>query len=396
MNQREYNILYIDDEENNLIVFKNSFFRHYKIFTALSGGAGLKIMEENDIHLIITDQKMPGMTGIEVLEKVVEKHPQTIRMILTAYSDIEIIMRAINKCGIYQYILKPWDSGELQLVIDNALKSYELAKRNKVLLNDLKKANQELEKKVIERTKELNIKNEELTQLNAVKDKLFSIISHDLKTPIASLSILMEVLKTNIPLDEIENYSLKVQSYIRDVTDLLDNLLQWSLTQIGDKKVNPAELDIKSVIQKNLDLSRIPAQQKEIQLKTKFPEEEVLVIADQEMLNLILRNLLSNAIKYSNPKGEVQVSVDFEGDNAVINVKDKGIGISSEAQSKLFKLEQHTTTRGTAEEKGAGLGLKLCKEFLEIQGGKIKVKSEPGKGSEFRFALPMVKVKVKV
>jgi signal transduction histidine kinase len=150
------------------------------------------------------------------------------------------------------------------------------------------------------RTQELNIKNTQLQELNSVKDKLFSIISHDLKTPMASLSVLLEVflnLKDSVSLDKIEKYGQKVQSYIRDVTDLLDNLLQWSLTQIGHKKVSLTELDLREILKKNIELLELVAQQKEVKVIKEWGPDEVYVKADEEMLNLVIRNLLNNAIK---------------------------------------------------------------------------------------------------
>lgn len=391
--------MYIDDEEYNLVVFKNAFFRHYNIFTALSGEEGLKIMEEEDIHLIITDQKMPGMTGIEVLERVVETHPNVVRMILTAYSDIEIIMRAINKCGIYQYILKPWDSGELKLMIDNALGSYALTENNKRLLENLRQANEHLEKKVQSRTLELKIKNTQLQELNAVKDKLFSIISHDLKTPIASLSVLLEVflnLKDRVSLDKMEKYGQKVQSYIRDVTDLLDNLLQWSITQIGQKKVSMTELDLKEILKKNIELFELVAEQKGIVFIKEWGPDEVYVKADEEMLNLVIRNLLNNAIKYTPSLGKVILGYETDQEQVEVRVQDTGVGISPAAQQNLFNFDKHDSTRGTAQEKGAGLGLSLCKEFIEKLGGEISATSQVGHGSDFRFTLDLVGSKVKI
>ena len=160
MNDKRYHILYVDDEVNNLVVFKNAFFRDYEVHTALSAAEGLKIVDQYMIHLIVTDQKMPGMTGVEFLEKVVETHPETMRLILTAYSDIDFIMRAINKCGIYRYILKPWDTRELKIIIDKALQNYQLVQDKKHLLENLEKANRELEDKVQARTNELKSKEQ--------------------------------------------------------------------------------------------------------------------------------------------------------------------------------------------------------------------------------------------
>ncbi|MDN5214536.1 hybrid sensor histidine kinase/response regulator [Fulvivirgaceae bacterium BMA12] len=389
-----YNILYVDDERNNIIVFKNAFFRHYNILTAQSGEEGLEIIGNNDIHLVITDQKMAGMSGVEFLENVVQTHPDTVRMILTAYSDIDFIMRAINTCGIYQYILKPWDSRELKIIIDNALESYHLKRNNAQLIADLKKANDGLEEKVKERTSELDEKNEILKKTNEIKDKLFTIISHDLRVPMASLNVLMEVLvqtKNNISLQEFKRYSGKVQTYIQNVMDLLDNLLNWSLSQLGDKKIEINELDLLPIIEKNIKLIHIAAFQKNIDIQVEDIKDDLKLMGDANMLNLIFRNLLSNAVKFTPADGRINLTVERKENFASIGIADTGIGMSEEQLSKLFEPGYFNTNPGTAHEKGTGIGLKLCKEFIEKQGGKLKIKTQANKGSVFYFTVPLAK-----
>lgn len=156
MRKEKQPILYVDDEESNLRIFKTAFKRFYKIHTALSGAEGLEILGENpDINLIITDQKMPKMTGIEFLEKAVEDHPDPIRMILTGFSDVEAIIKAINSGRVYRYITKPWSKDELKITLDKALETYRLKMENKELIVTLKKANESLEQKVKERTRKI-------------------------------------------------------------------------------------------------------------------------------------------------------------------------------------------------------------------------------------------------
>jgi len=392
MSAKKYNILFIDDEPNNLIVFKNSFFRYYNIITAESGEKGLKILEDNDIHLVITDQKMPGMTGVQFLEKVVERYPSILRMIITAYSDIEVIIQAINKCGIYQYVLKPWDSRDLKNNIDNALKSYQLIKDNEELVGQLRASNETLEQKVLDRTQELNQKNLQLEEINSIKDKMFTIISHDMRDPMVSLAVLLEVLSTanqNLSEDKIEDYLLKVQSYVRDVLDLLNNLLQWSKSRVEGNYPDLEEVNINLIIKHNLDMFKIPANIKKIDLLPFVHEEELFVKGDEQMLNLILRNLLSNAIKFSSENSRVSINVYPEKEFIKVSVKDTGIGISEEVQQKLFKNGYSKSQRGTAQEKGAGLGLNLCKEFIEKQNGVLFVDSKEGNGSEISFTIPL-------
>ena len=159
----KYPILYIDDEENNLISFKSTFRREYDIHVATSGQQGLEIMEQNEIHLVITDQRMAEMTGVEFLEKVMFLYPDCMRMIMTGFSDMDAIIQAINKGNIYRYIAKPWNREELKITIDSAFEVYNLKSQNKHLIEDLKEANLNLEQKVKERTRQIEQQSRNIT-----------------------------------------------------------------------------------------------------------------------------------------------------------------------------------------------------------------------------------------
>ncbi len=158
-----YSILYIDDEENNLTSFKSTFRRDYHIHVASSGQEGLEIMEKHNIQLVITDQRMPDMTGIEFLEKIVPLYPDCMRMILTGFSDMEAIIQAINKGNIYRYVSKPWNREDLKITIDSALEVYNLKSQNKHLIQDLQEANRNLEQKVMQRTRQLEQQRQNIT-----------------------------------------------------------------------------------------------------------------------------------------------------------------------------------------------------------------------------------------
>jgi serine phosphatase RsbU (regulator of sigma subunit) len=149
-----YSILYIDDEENNLTSFKSTFRRDYHIHVASSGEQALEIMDKHNIQVVITDQRMPDMSGIEFLEKIVPLYPDCMRMIMTGFSDMDAIIQAINKGNIYRYISKPWNREDLKITIDSALEVYNLKSQNKHLIDGLKEANQNLERKVMERTRQ--------------------------------------------------------------------------------------------------------------------------------------------------------------------------------------------------------------------------------------------------
>jgi len=159
----KHSILYIDDEEHNLTSFNSTFRRDYDIHLANSGAEGMEIMANNNIQMVITDQRMPGMTGIEFLEKIVPLYPDCLRIVMTGYSDMEAIIQAINKGRIYHYITKPWDRHELKITMDRALEVFALKEENKNLIEDLKEANQNLEKKVKERTRQIEQQRNNIT-----------------------------------------------------------------------------------------------------------------------------------------------------------------------------------------------------------------------------------------
>lgn len=156
-------ILYVDDEEDNLTVFKSTFRREFNIHLAKSGAEGMEILKNNEVQLIITDQRMPEMTGIQFLESVIPDYPDCIRMILTGFSDVEAIIEAINKGRVYRYITKPWNKDELRLTINNAFENFELKKKNKNLIEELKETNEQLEQKVIDRTQKIEAQKNEIT-----------------------------------------------------------------------------------------------------------------------------------------------------------------------------------------------------------------------------------------
>lgn len=161
--QKEFNVLYVDDEFINLRLFEMAFKRHYNVFVAENGHQALDILREKEIQLIITDQKMPKMTGTELLESTIHEFPDVIRIILTGYADIESIVRAINRCKIYKYITKPYDQSDMKLTLDKALEFFKVSMENRELIEELSKANMDLERKVEERTSELQVANQRLT-----------------------------------------------------------------------------------------------------------------------------------------------------------------------------------------------------------------------------------------
>lgn len=229
-----------------------------------------------------------------------------------------------------------------------------------------------------------------LIELNSTKDKFFSIIAHDLKGPFNSILGFSELLADRIKgndYEEVEKYALIIHNSARRAMDLIMNLMEWSRSQTGRMEFNPENIDFVFLIKTISQLLNDIAQQKSITLYTETPEH-VMVFADKAMMGTVMRNLISNAIKFTNPGGEVVISVDHKINKLMVTVADNGVGIKPDAMEKLFVIEKSYSTIGTQDEKGTGLGLILCKEFIERHGGEIWVESEVGKGSKFHFTIP--------
>ena len=227
-------------------------------------------------------------------------------------------------------------------------------------------------------------------ELNASKDKFFSIIAHDLRGPFNSIMGFSELLveqTTEKNHNEVEKYASIIHQSSQRAMELVTNLLEWSRLQIGRMPFNPENIDIAELIKSMIRLLIDSAQQKSIAIHTEVPKS-VSILADKAMLGATLRNLVSNAIKFTHPGGEIVISVQQEPTQVIIMVADNGVGIKKEAMGKLFNMEESYSTPGTRDEKGTGLGLILCKEFVEKHGGEIHVESELGKGSKFYFNIP--------
>lgn len=232
---------------------------------------------------------------------------------------------------------------------------------------------------------------EELKNLNATKDKFFSIISHDLRNPFSNLlglsRQLSEDLDSYTPEELRERIKLIEESSKRGY-ELLENLLEWSMSQRGNIKFNPLRLNLSDVINESVSILENQVKVKNINIITEV-NGDLSVYADYNMLKVVLRNLITNAIKYSHPDGSVIVRAAIKNENEVeISVKDKGVGIPEDEIAKLFRIDTKYTTPGTSNEFGTGLGLILCKEFIEKHNGKISVESNVSSGSIFRFTLP--------
>lgn len=241
------------------------------------------------------------------------------------------------------------------------------------------------------RTAELNFNTRELEQSNQIKDKVFSIIAHDLRAPIKSLStVLAWVAEDDLTYEELKKSLSNISKNVDTLNLTLENLLQWSRSQLNGVKSEPELIDIRRPIQEMMDLFKIQLGEKNLTL-TYDNSQRLAVFIDKHHLNLLFRNLLSNAIKFSHAGGVIQiVAKEISSNQTLIEIIDGGIGMNQEALDKVFSATDHYSTYGTKNERGTGLGLLLCKEYIENGGGKIWIESKEGEGTKIAIVLPNV------
>ncbi|HAI69717.1 MAG TPA: hybrid sensor histidine kinase/response regulator, partial [Gammaproteobacteria bacterium] len=344
----------------------------YETFEAENGKMGLVEVEKAKPDLILLDVMMPEMNGFEVCQRL--KQDAALKDIpvifMTAKTETDDVIAGLE-LGAVDYVAKPFNHKELMTRVNTHLELK--AAKDMILLQ----------------REELKQANEELKNANAAKDKFFSIISHDLGNLFNTLigfSSLLTMQTDTISAEEKENFILSIQRASQKGYSLLSNLLEWAMAQTGQITSKAAILNLKSLVADNMALLNSNANAKSIKLSSSISETST-VFADKNMLDTVIRNLLANAIKFTPVNGEVKIVSEEKGSEVEISISDTGVGINPKDIDKLFRVDISHTTIGTGEEKGTGLGLILCKEFVEKNGGTIWVESEMGKGSRFYIRL---------
>lgn len=310
-------------------------------------------------------------------------------VIFILYKDYKYVLSSLNyPLYVFIHVLSITFIFFGLFLIKKENRDYQL--EMKTVNEELRRTNEEIveqDRLLADKAALLEEQKEQLTELNAVKNRLFSIISHDLRTPIYGLRNLFKNMQEyDLPGEEIKLLIPDIVEDLHYTTSLMENLLQWAKSQMHGHNINPQLLDIGKMIVDVQQLVRLQAENKQVYLDAKV-SKPIYIYADKDMIDLVLRNLLSNAIKFTPQNGAVSVTARVKKDIVEVLVKDTGTGISKENIELLFN-NNYFTTKGTSNETGTGLGLMLCKEFLAKNGGDIRVESKLGKGSVFTFTLP--------
>lgn len=356
-------VLYIDDEDNNLKSFKASLRKDFKIFTAIDGEEGLRIASEEEIHVVIADQRMPGMTGTEFFEKMVKINPDPVRILLTGYSDIASVIDAINKGEVYRFIDKPWNIEQIKNSIKNAADIFFMRR-------------------------ELREKNQKLKKLHSEMNQFVYSLSHELRGPLMSISGVSKLAKMEVNDPNVLEYFEMIDTATGKLDDFIYKMLDFYRSTKIENKVS--EIHFKDVLEQQMiayrekfDLTHFHV---ELQVNQNYP-----FFSDDSKIRVILNNLFSNAVQFQKNQHDekrIGLTVDVTELEATIVLEDNGIGIEDRYKEEVFNL----FSRATQKNVGTGLGLYMVKEAVEQMGGQIFLESEIHQGTSITVVLPSMKI----
>ena len=370
INRSEYKILIVDDVVSNVLLLKILLTNEkFQVCTANNGTTCIEMARTEHPDLILLDVMMPDISGFDtaVILKKDEATKDIPIIFLTALNTPSDLVHGFQ-VGASDFLTKPFNKEELVMRVMQQI-SLVAAKR------------------LIER------KNAELSATLNNRDKMYSVIAHDLRSPMASIRMVLNLLVQSVTVESVgaETYALLDQANreSEEVHDLLDNLLKWTKSQTGRLNVVMQDLDLNDIIPGVVDIFEMIAQTKHIKLNLQQPGEALVVQADNDMLKTVVRNFMSNAIKFSPDGSSIDIAMMKEGDFAKVSVTDHGVGIAANRLATIF--HKGDTTYGTGGEEGSGLGLLLCQDFATKIGGECMVESVEGQGSTFSVLIPLKK-----
>jgi signal transduction histidine kinase len=390
---RSRSLLVVDDEASVLASIVELFHGRYHVLTAPNADQALEQLRQDSVAVVMADQRMPRISGSELLARIARLAPDVTRILMTGHADLEAVMYAINQGKIYYYVAKPWQANELEAVVEKAFEHHELLRERRRLIAELRQANSDLEAKVQARTQELMEKNAALEAMNKLKNEFLGMAAHDLRSPIGNIQSLAELmLESGAEMDRQEYLELvtMICTMSRSMMRLLNDLLDIAAIESGKIELRLTPVAIVPYLAEIVSHHRLLAEHKKIRLVTKIAKGLPMAFFDKERIQQVLNNLLSNAIKFSPTHTVVTLEAYPMGAGIELAVTDQGQGIRPEERHRLFGAFQRLSTKPTAGERSTGLGLTICKKIVELHGGMIGVESEVGRGSRFSFVLPIV------
>jgi signal transduction histidine kinase len=384
MPRRPHTILVVDDELAVVESVQDLLRHDYRVLGATSAADGIALMHSDEVHVVMTDQRMPGMSGVEFLSQIRGAHPDAIRLIFTGYADIRAVIDAINHGSVYRYITKPWDPEELEGIIRDAAERYDLIVERKQLLADVTRANHQLERK-----------NRELAEASAMKTAFIRVASHELRTPMMVLSGLSELaLRERVP-DPVNGYLKRIDAAAarlgRHIYQITSMLAAGDFRRALERK--PTE--VAALITDAVDDVRPFLAMRNQEIGVEVAPDVGSFPLDAVKMRDCLDHLLFNAIKFTPDGKRIQVAVQRPDGVLEISVRDEGVGIADDILPLVFEpfftgFDSLHHSSGTYEfgKKGMGLGLAVVRAWVEMHGGRISAHSQRGEGATFTVTLP--------
>ena len=384
----QHTILFVDDETNILNALQRSFRKeNYRMLAVSSAMEALPILERESVSVIVSDQKMPNMSGAEFLSHVKGKYPDIIRILLTGFRDYETVEQAINQAECYRFIPKPWNDHDLRMTLRSAVEKYDLTAENRRLLKlteaqnrELTELNAKLERKVAERTQAL-IQSEKLAAVGL----LAGGVAHEINNPMAGILALTQILLKETPPDSPLATDLKK---IEQLTYRCETIVQEILDFSRDASREGKDLvDLNEVIEKSLTFVTFQCKEFRVQVEKDLAPDLPRVRGNQNQLQQVLLNLMTNACHAMATGGRMLLATRSAPDRGRVEllVADTGCGIPPEELPRVFDPFYTTKRKG----KGTGLGLSISYKIVEEHQGTIQVESQPGEGSLFTVSIPV-------
>ena len=380
---KEVQALFIDDEESIVDGIQRLFIKEpYGVAATIDLEHARKILNQENIKVVVCDHRMPVMLGVKFLQEVKANHPDVVRILFTGYTDFPMVEEAINQGEIYRFINKPWKTTELLATVRQAIAHYDLIEENKGLFEESQR-----------RRDELGIANKKLIDMYKLQRDFTSTVSHELRTPLASIKIAIDLVCKRMAGEinhEQEEVLGRAQKSVDHLQRLVSDILDLTKIESGKMQMDFNIQGINEVIEEVIYTQQDVAKNRGLYLKAELDPKLSQVPFDKGRIIQVLNNLVSNAIKFTQHGG---VTIKTENKSAnnhiIITVTDTGKGIAEQDFSKLFQKFQQLESAEKNEKGGTGLGLAICKEIVLRHGGKIAVESTLGKGTTFSFVLPI-------
>ena len=381
-----HTILVVDDEPDVVKSVQDLLRFDYRVLGATSAAEGLRIMQENEVHIVMTDQRMPETTGVEFLTKLRGEHPDAMRLLFTGYADIRAVIEAINQGNVFRYVTKPWDPDELEAVIRQACERYDMLVERTRLLDMLQKQNSELERA-----------NAELVQSNKLKHAFIQVASHELRTPLTILLGLARLAAKAAGVQEpLKGWLERIEGAGRRLQVLVDQIISMLVANRFERPLHREATDLGALLRAAADDVRTFTEQRGQTLDVDVTPDIGSISVEGPRIRDAVNHLLLNAIKFTPDGGRIALSASRTADGgAAIQVTDTGAGIEPAERERLFEpfftgfdVSHHSSGVFEHNRKGLGLGLSVVKAFVESHGGRIDVDSEPGRGTTFTITLP--------